>query len=245
MKHHQKKDFKREILAVIPARGGSKGVYKKNIRPLAGKPLIAHTIETALKAARINRVIVSTDDEDTRDIAMACGAEVPFLRPAELARDDTPDKPVLVHVLQWLEINEGYCPEVVLWLRPTVPLRTVEIIDAALDLLEATGADSVRTVTLVEGVHHPYWMYGMDEGSRAQPFIDGIRVEDYFQRQLLPAAYRLNGLVDCIRAAVLLQHEKMYGNDMRLLLVPAKISIDIDTEDDFALCEALYHRGAE
>ena len=165
------------ILAIIPARGGSKGVPRKNIRPLGGKPLIAHTIEVALKTKEIGRVIVSTDDEEIRMVALGYGAEVPFLRPKELAQDDTPDRHYLVHALDWLRVNEHYIPDVVLLLRPTSPFRRVEHIERVLVMMKTMKADSIRTVTLVEGTQHPYWMYHLDDAGRARPFIEGIEIE--------------------------------------------------------------------
>jgi N-acylneuraminate cytidylyltransferase len=122
-------------LGLIPARGGSKGIARKNLTCLAGRPLIAHTIESAKKASSLDRVIVSTDDEEIAAVARSFGAEVPFMRPAELAEDATPDLPVFVHALEWLQQHEGYTPAFVAHLRPTSPLRTAQHIDEAVSLL--------------------------------------------------------------------------------------------------------------
>ena len=130
------------VLGLIPARGGSKGIPRKNLRELAGKPVLAWTIEAALACPLLDRVLVSTDDDEIAAAARACGAEVPFARPAQLANDDTPDLPVYRHALETL----GYEFDVVAWLRPTAPLRTAEDIAAAVRLLEETGADCVRSV---------------------------------------------------------------------------------------------------
>lgn len=123
------------IIAIIPARGGSKGIPRKNIRLLHGKPLIAWTIETALSTSCLKRVIVSTDDEEIAEVAEKYGAEVPFLRPKKYAQDDTTDMPVYEHTLHWLEENERYIPDIVVWLRPTAPLRTSEDIKNAVNIL--------------------------------------------------------------------------------------------------------------
>ncbi len=228
-----------KVLAVIPARGGSKGIPRKNIRLLAGKPLINYTIEAALQSQYRLRVIVSTDDEEIANVARTAGAEVPFLRPAELARDDTPDLPVCQHALHWLMMHENYCPEVVVWLRPTSPLRTVQDIDAAVRLLVETGADCVRSVCLAE--HHPYWMKRL-EGNRLLPFVEGVDESKYYRRQELPPAYRLNGAVDVTWCKRIVENGKLFGGDMRGYVMPVERSVDLDSELDFALAELLLQR---
>ena len=157
-------------LAIIPARGGSKTVPHKNIKALAGKPLIAWTIETALASAAVERVLVSTDSQQIRDVACRWGAQVPFLRPDAYAQDDTPDLPVYLHALRWLAEHENYRPWAVAWLRPTTPLRSAADVDAAVQILAESDADCVRSVVAVE--HHPYWMKTLD-GNRLQPFVRG------------------------------------------------------------------------
>ena len=157
-----------QVLAIIPARGGSKGVPHKNIRPLCGKPLIAWTIEVALACPTLERIIVSTDDLAIAEVARTYGAEVPFIRPAKLAQDDTPDLPVYNHTLMWLAENENYFPELVAWLRPTVPLRAVQDVEAAVALLQRSDFDCVRSVCKAE--HHPYWMKRLDNGCLV-PFV--------------------------------------------------------------------------
>jgi len=227
------------ILSIIPARGGSKRVAHKNIRTLAGKPLIAWTIETAISCQRLDRVIVSTDDEEIVDIARKYGAETPFVRPAELAQDDTPDLPVCKHTLSWLTRHENFCPDIVVWLRPTAPLRIIEDIDNAINLLFETDADCVRSVCPVE--HHPYWMKRL-EGNRFIPLIKGVDESKYYQRQLLPPVYRLNGAVDVFWRKTVLDKGFMYGGDMRGYVMPAERSVDLDSELDFALAELLLQR---
>lgn len=170
-------------ICIIPARGASKGVNRKNIRQLGGKPLIAWTIKTSLSCSSLQRIIVSTDDLEIANIAKEYGAEVPFLRPPELAKDSTPDFPVYQHTISWLTEHENFQPDIVVWLRPTSPLRSVEDIKNAIDILVKSQADSVRSVCLSE--HHPYWMKRL-EGDRLIPFIDGFDERKFFRRQLLP-----------------------------------------------------------
>jgi CMP-N,N'-diacetyllegionaminic acid synthase len=227
------------IIGIIPARGGSKTVSKKNIKLLAGKPLIAYTIEAALASQIINRVIVSTDDVEIMEVAKKAGAEVPFCRPGHLAQDETSDRPVIKHVLEWLSDHEGFQPDGVAYLRPTSPFKTSQIIDNCNKFLMTTGADSVRTVTSVEGVHHPYWMFTQDEVHRMHPLIPAVSIEKYYQRQLLPPVYRLNGVVDVVQSHVLLGDGGMYGKDQRMFEIPESASFDIDTELDFLICEQI------
>jgi CMP-N-acetylneuraminic acid synthetase len=224
------------VLGLIPARGGSKGVPRKNIRPLAGKPLIAWTIEVALACRTLDRVIVSTDDPEIAETARYYGAEVPFLRPAELARDDTADMPVYVHALKWLEDNESYCPEIVVWLRPTSPLRTAHDVGLAIKKLVDSQADWVRSVCLAE--HHPYWSIRLD-GDRLKPFLDGIEASKYYQRQLLPPAYRCNGAVDVTWRETVMEKGLMYCGDLRGHEMPPERSVDLNSELDFVVAELL------
>jgi len=231
--------MKPATLCIIPARSGSKGVFRKNIRQLAGKPLIAWTIEVALVCPSLDRVIVSTDDQEIAEIARQYGAEVSFIRPAELAQDDTPDLPVCQHALSWLAEHEYYCPDIVVWLRPTAPLRTVQDVEAAIQLLIETGADCVRSVCLAE--HHPYWMNRLD-GDRLVTFLDGIDESRYYCRQLLPPVYRLNGAVDVTWCRTVTEKGLLYSGDVRGYIMPAERSIDLDIELDFALAELLLQR---
>jgi len=227
------------ILAVIPARGGSKGVPKKNIRPLNGKPLIAWTIETAFRTSCLTRTIVSTDDKVIAQVAKDYGAEVPFLRPSAIARDDTPDLPVYLHALSWLTQRGDPHPDMVVWLRPTSPLRTPEDIDSAIRLLNETGADCVRSVCRAE--IHPYWMKKL-EGDCLVPFVDGIDEKKYYRRQLLPPAYRLNGAVEVVRCSKAAGTDHLFGGIIAGYVMPPDRSIDLDDELDFILAETLLRR---
>ena len=221
-------------LGLIPARGGSKEVPRKNLRHLAGRPAVAWTIDAALVSQALDYVVVSTDDEEITAVARGCGADVPFLRPAELAQDDTPDLPVYRHAVEWLEANEDYRPDVVAWLRPTAPLRTAEDIDGALEVLARTGADCVRSVCRAE--YHPYWMKRL-EGDRMVPFVEGMDETRFQRRQLLPAAYRLNGAVDVIRCERAQTQGFLFAGDCRAYEMPPERSVDLDGELDFAYAE--------
>lgn len=237
-----KKDPSKKCLAVIPARGGSKKLPGKNIRLLDGKPLIAYAIEAALGSGKLDRVIVSTDDKEIAEIAVKHGAETPFLRPAELAKDDSPDRPVLMHVISWLKENEGYVADTVAILRPTTPLKTAEMIDACLGMLEEKRfLTSVRSVTKAQGVYHPYWMYKSAKDTLL-PFIDGVDITKYYQRQLLPLCYRLNGMVDVARGETIMSCENVYGPSIGFFEIAEEYAIDIDTQFDFDFCEFMMRR---
>jgi len=228
-----------KILGIIPARGGSKRVPKKNIRLLAAKPLIAYTIEVALQTRCIDRLIVSTDDDEIAHIAQKYDAEVPFIRPVELGQDSTPDQPVFRHALGWLKEQEDYVPDLVLNLRPTTPFKTPQIIEEVVRRVIETGADMVRTMSRVSGVNHPYWMYRLSEEGQVRPFVTEIKVADYYQSQLLPPVYRINGLVDAIRPRAIYEGNFLNATNMIAVVVSDEASIDADTELDLKLCEVL------
>ncbi len=226
----------KDVIALIPARGGSKGVPRKNVRPLLGKPLIAWTIDAALAAKSVRRVIVSTDDHEIAVLARACGAEVPFMRPAEFAQDDTTDMPVLKHALEFLTVKESYDCEMIAWLRPTAPLRTADDIDTAVTILASSDADSVRSVSASKA--HPYWMKTISDGV-LHPFIAGEDEHKYPRRQTLPPAYGLNGAVDVTRTKTLQGWSTLWGERIAGYIMPPERSIDIDMESDFVIAEAL------
>ena len=230
---------RKEILALIPARGGSKSIPHKNIRLFAGKPLIAHTIERARQSRLITRVIVSTDDREIADIAKKYGAEVPFLRPKELARDVTPDLPVFEHALAWLENTERYAPHAIVQLRPTTPMRRIETIDRAIELyLHRPDADSLRSVSPTKKT--PFKMYVIKEGEFLEPVIKlGEGVESYnMPRQSLPKTYWGNGYIDITRQDVMVKSKSMYGTRI-LSFVIDEPCIDIDDEEDLRAAEQL------
>jgi len=227
-----------EYLALIPARGGSKGVPKKNIKLLVGKPLIAYSIEAALQSRHHLRVIVSTDDEEIARIARSMGAETPYLRPHVLAQDETPTLPVIQHALQWLEQHEGYQPERVVLLQPTSPLRGAEHIDQGIKFLLQAKADSL--VSVCEAEHSPYWMRVLDNERRVRPFVETAR--EFLRRQDLPLVYRLNGALYMTKRRIIMEEERLLGDDVRALIMSREDSIDIDNEVDFLLAELLVKR---
>jgi len=224
----------KNIIAVIPARGGSKGIPKKNLALLTGKPLLAYAIEVGVASPLIDDVFVSTDDAEIAAVAKKYHADV-IDRPVKLAQDTTPDYPVFSHAITWLK-EHGIDADILVNLRPTCPLRLVEDVNAAVQKMLDTGCDAVRTVTPAD--HHPYWMVHFED-DQILPFIDGIDIRKYYQRQLLPPAYRFNGGVDVMSASVIVDKKDLYGSDIRGVIMPAERSIDIDTEIDIRMAEIL------
>ena len=225
-----------EILGLIPARGGSKAIPHKNIAPLAGRPLLAYTCDAALASQRLTRVVLSTDDPAIAEVGQACGVEVPFMRPAELAQDDTPMLSVLQHALRWLQETEGYHPEMVVLLQPTSPLRRAEHIDGALDILLKTRADSVVSVVEVPHQFNPVSLMHLEEG-RLVPFLEGPLI---LRRQDKPPAYARNGpAVLAVRREVLLNEDSLYGDDCLPFIMDDQSSVDVDDSFDLAFVEFL------
>ncbi|MGQ9833881.1 MAG: cytidylyltransferase domain-containing protein [Candidatus Villigracilaceae bacterium] len=231
-----------EVLAVIPARGGSKGIPRKNIRLFAGYPLIAYSIAAGLQAATVTRTIVSTDDEEIAAVARQFGAETPFIRPAELAQDKTTDLPVFQHALRWLAEHENYQPDVVVQLRPTSPIRPRDCVDRAVRLLlDHQDADCVRGV--VPAGQNPHKMWRLPEGENG-PMKNLLEVpglpEPYnAPRQILPDVYWQTGHVDAIRAATILQKGSMSGERIYPLIIDPRYTVDLDNLYDWAKYEWL------
>ena len=232
-----------EVLAIIPARGGSKGIPRKNILDFSGHPLLTYSIAAGLNAKSINRVIVSTDDMEIAEIARCYGAEIPFLRPAQYAQDNTPDLPVFVHALQWLIRHEDYRPDVVVHLRPTSPLRRVKQIDASVQLLlDHPKADSVRTV--ITPSQNPFKMWTIQANGFLKPLIKTKRQEAYnLPRQALPKVFWQTGYMDAIRTSTILEKHSMTGNRILPLVLNPSDWIDIDTPDDWQKAENLLLSG--
>ena len=232
-------------LGLILARGGSKGIPRKNLAPLRGLPLIAHTILNARKAASIERLIVTTDDEEIAAVAREFGAEVPFLRPAELAEDLTPDLPVFVHALTWLDEHERYRPELIAHLRATSPLRTARHIDEAVSILcRHPEADSVRSVN--EPSENPFKMWRI-EGGLLSPLVpalgpgtgqaDAPREPWNSPRQALPPVYWQNACIDIIRYRTIMEAGSMSGSRIVPYDMTGEELVDIDTARDLRLAE--------
>jgi CMP-N,N'-diacetyllegionaminic acid synthase len=224
-----------KIIALIPARGGSKGVRRKNIRQLAGKPLIEWTIGEALRCPSISRLIVSTDDEEIAQVARGLGAEVPFLRPPGIALDTTAMIEVALHALHWIEGAEGSLPEYLLLLQPTSPFRTVYDIEAVLGIARQNQPPAV--VSVVEAKHHPYLTKTVTSGGTLADFVEHNFA--YTRRQDLPPAYCTNGALYLNRPESLLQDRTFLPNGTYPYIMPPERSLDIDSPWDFSLAELL------
>jgi len=229
------------VLAIVPARAGSRGIPDKNVVSFRGKPLLVHSIEHGLAARNVDRVIVSTDSPRYRAVALDSGAEAPFLRPAALAGDFSTDLEVFVHALEWLDAHEGYRPEACVHLRPTHPTRRVLDVEQAVELLLADpSADSVRSV--VKAPHTPYKMWRLDEAGTLQPLLAGPVPEAWNQpRQALPEVYLQNAAVDVVRARVVRERRSMTGGRVLPYLMD-RIG-DVDAWSDLAALEAEFPDG--
>jgi CMP-N-acetylneuraminic acid synthetase len=234
-----------EVLALIPARGGSKSIPRKNIVDFAGFPLIAYSIAAGLAAETVTRVIVSTDDEEIAAISRRYGAETPFLRPGAHSLDQTPDLPVFLHALEWLSENEDYHPEIVVQLRPTSPFRRVRHIDESVyRLIERPEADAVRTVCIPFQNPFKMWRIGPDGLMIPLGIELGIPAEPYNQpRQALPEVYWQTGYVDAAWADTILTKNSMTGDAILPLVIDPSEWIDIDSPDDWRRAERLIESG--
>jgi YrbI family 3-deoxy-D-manno-octulosonate 8-phosphate phosphatase len=226
-----------EVLVIVPARGGSKSITRKNIRPFAGHPLLAYSVAAGLQAETVSRVIVSTDDESFAEVARHYGAEIPFIRPQELAADDSLDLPVFCHALEWLDTNEDYHPEIVVQLRPTSPTRPRGCVDEAVNMLLASPeADSVRGV--VPSGQNPYKMWRLTDESGMEPLLQTDFDEPYnMPRQHLPETYWQTGHIDAIRTKTILEKGSMSGDVILPLVLDPAYTVDIDTIRDWELAE--------
>jgi len=235
-----------EVLALIPARGGSKGIPRKNIRSFAGYPLMAYSVAAGVQAQTVGRVVVSTDDEEIAAVGREFGAQTPFLRPAELAADDSTDLLAFLHALGWLAENEGYKPDVVVQLRPTSPIRPPDLVDNAVrQLLAHADADSVRGVVPAGQNPHKMWRLP-DNGSAMRPLleVEGLPEPYNAPRQVLPRIYWQTGHVDAIRAQTILGKRSMSGDKIYPLLIDSRYTVDIDNLADWARYESLVYSAA-
>lgn len=221
------------FLAIIPARGGSKGVPRKNIRELAGKPLIAWTIEEAKKSKYITKLVLSSEDEEIIEVAKKYGCEVPFVRPMELAADDTPGVDPVLHTI---EQCPGY--DYVVLLQPTSPLRTVEDIDGAIERLLET--ESEFCVSVAETLESPYWMYKLTD-NQLQPLLENASIVT--RRQDLPMVYSLNGAVYIAKTEAFLKEKSFLTSHTLGYIMSKKHSYDIDNEIDFIVCEIIKRKN--
>lgn len=234
----------KKILGVILARGGSKGLPQKNIKLLCGKPLINYSIELALKSSLIDRVVVSTDSEEIAKVAKEAGAEVPFLRPANLAEDLTLEPPVIKHCLDWYKEQENYMPDIIVLLRPTGPLRTLEEIEEAIKMLEKDpDADCIRSLEEPAKPPHKMWEPAV---KYIQPFIKeykGIKDFHTVARQLLPKVYQSTPDVHIFKVNILLNRGSIMGHNI-LPFYLERPTVDIDKEFDFELAEYVMRKRA-
>jgi CMP-N,N'-diacetyllegionaminic acid synthase len=221
----------KKVLAIIPARGGSKGVPRKNIRMVAGKPLIAWTIEEAKKSRYIDYIVLSTEDKEIADIARIWGCEVPFLRPAELAKDATPGIEPVIHIIKNLHDKYDYT----VLLQPTSPLRNADDIDGCFDHLRKHQAHFCVTVSEVE--ISPYWMYETDDSCHLIPVISDRDLS--LRRQDLPTVYALNGAVYVGKTSHVMRFRTFLTNETIAYIMPKERSLDIDTELDMKICDFL------
>jgi len=225
-----------KVLAIIPARGGSKAVPGKNIKVVGGKPLIGWTILAALAAESVDRVMVSTDSKEIADTAREYGAEVPFLRPEDISQDDTPGIEPILHAVRWCSQEEGYEPDYVICLQPTSPFRTTEDIENAIALAMERNADSVISVSPVD--HHPNWMQVVDAEGRLKDFIKGGSKVN--KRQDMEPVYALNGAIYLIRRALLLSRKTFFVPDTFAYIMPPERALDIDTPWEMHLADLLF-----
>ncbi|MBI4088141.1 acylneuraminate cytidylyltransferase family protein [Candidatus Kaiserbacteria bacterium] len=237
---------KPEILAIIPARAGSKTVPGKNIKPIAGKPLIEWTIEAAKGSKHLTRVIVSTDDEEIAEVARKAGAEVPFMRPGDISQDLSTDVEFLTHALDVLKAAEGYEPDIVVRLPPTSPLRTGAHIDEGIEkLLSDDSLDAVRPIH--ESPKHPYKLWKLsDNEMNLEPFLSRSFTghdEPYnLPRQLFPKVYVHTGAMDVMRRDTILKQESTSGRKLGYFFMRPEDSVNIDTLLDFEIAEILLKR---
>jgi len=220
-------------IAIIPARGGSKAIPRKNIKILFGKPLIAYIIETALNVKELDRVIVSTEDSEIAKIAKKYGAEIPFIRPKELAKDETPTLPVLQHAVKYLEEKEDYIPDIIVLLYATFPLLKPEKVSHAIKMIKEDGFDSVISVIKDKG---HYWIEEEKKFTRLYPKI----VEN---RQLVKPLFKENGAIYACKKDLLMEKNEIVGGKIGFLVMKKENSVDINEQMDFELAEFLLKRN--
>jgi CMP-N,N'-diacetyllegionaminic acid synthase len=231
------KTHQMNILAIVPARSGSQSIPNKNIRPLLGKPLMAYSIDHGLKSKYINRVVVSTDDKHYASIAREYGAEVPFLRPSEFSKNNSPDIEFFIHALDWFEQDENYIPDICVHLRPTHPIRNVEDIDKMIELLiNNPDADSVRSVIENKTII-PYKMWLMGEDYFMKPLLHLPDIKEPYNtpRQALPRTFFQNASVDVIRTKCIREKKSLSGDNIMGYIMTEQF--DIDYEEDFGRVE--------
>ncbi|NLK95016.1 MAG: acylneuraminate cytidylyltransferase family protein [Clostridiales bacterium] len=230
--------MEKKILAIIPARGGSKGIPRKNIKNICGRPLISYTIMAAKNCKYIDRVIVSTEDEEIAEVSKAFGAEIPFLRPKELAEDTSPTIECIIDAINKLKENEGYYPEYVALLQCTSPLRTSRHIDEAIEQLLNSKRDGIISVNEVES--NPYWTNIIKDGKLEYFIEEGKRIT---RRQDLPKIYEMNGAIYIIKTDILIKEKTFESENVGAYVMNTKDSVDIDDLLDFKFAELILSEG--
>lgn len=230
-----------EILAIIPARGGSKGLSRKNIKLLGGKPLIAWTIQATSKSKYINRVVVSTEDKEIQEISLEYGAQVPFLRPVDLAEDNTPGIDPIIYTVSQLLLTEDYKPDYVMILQPTSPLRTACHLDESIELFLKSSDDYDSLISVTELEHPTQWNRTIDENMYLKK-IENYDDRNQFQRQSFSKTYRLNGAIYIVKTDILLEQKLIETDRTYSYVMNRESSIDIDTVEDFSYAEYLLNK---
>ena len=231
--------MKLRVLAIVPARGGSKGIPRKNARLLCGRPLLEYTAEAAHASHRLSRVILTTDDDEIAEIGAQCGLEVPFLRPATLARDDTPMLAVVQHAIAWADsLDQDW--DAICVLQPTTPLRSAADIESCVALLERPEIDSAMTVVPVPAKYNPGWVYWRT--------ADGLlrlatgELTPVPRRQDLPPAYHRDGSVYVVRTSVVRSSNSLYGRRVAACLTDPARAVNLDTASDWRRAERWIRR---
>ena len=225
-----------KVLGLIPARGGSKGVPRKNIKLLDGKPLLAYSAESALKARRLSRVILSTEDEEIAEVGRGVGLDVPFMRPAELATDTAATFPVVMHAIDTLR-SQGDSYDAVCLLQPTNPLRRAMDIDECIGIMERYGSDSVVSVLPVPEPFNPMWVFWKQDDGRL--VLSSGESEPVARRQDLPQAFHRDGSVYLSRTNVLFEHGNLYGRSIQSYEMDPQYAVNIDTANDWERAEQM------
>jgi CMP-N-acetylneuraminic acid synthetase len=229
-----------KVLGIITARGGSKGIPRKNIRPLCGKPLLAYTAEAALSARLLSSIVLSTEDDEIAAVGQACGLRVPFMRPLELAGDRVPSLPVVQHAVRWLS-EHGELYDAVCLLQPTNPLRKAEHIDACLELLQNKNADAVVSVLPVPHEYNPHWVYFQDDTGALH--ISTGEAQPIPRRQDLPPAFHRDGSVYVTTRDVLMERNSLFGDRLVGYPMDPAHSVNIDLPEDWQVAEELLRRS--
>jgi CMP-N-acetylneuraminic acid synthetase len=230
----QPQNSERRVLGLVPARGGSKGIPRKNLRSLAGQPLLAYTAQAAKQSKALARILLSTDDSEIADLGKSLGLDVPYLRPPELALDGTPMIDVVLHAIRWVQAHGEHYAAICL-LQPTSPLRSAQTIDRCVSLLWEKNVDSVISVRPVPAEYNPHWVYfETGQGLLELSMGDGVPIPS---RQQLPPAYHRDGSIFVAKTEIVLAQESLYGARVLGFVSPEEEAFDLDTEEQWSTLE--------